>query len=43
MIPVNRQSGTSVGVIAQIHFFLDDIFPNSIGRPLFGNAIASRR
>ena len=43
MIPVNRQSGTSVGVIAQIHFFLDDIFPNSIGRPIFGNAIASRR
>ena len=43
MIPVNRQSGTSVGVIAQIHFFLDDIFPNSIGRPLLSNAITSRR
>ncbi len=43
MIPVNRQSGTSVGVIAQIHFFLDDIFPNSIGRPIFSDAIASRR
>jgi hypothetical protein len=43
MIPVNRQSGTGVGVIAQIHFFLDDIFPNSIGRPIFGNSIASGR
>ena len=43
IIPVNRHSGTGVGVIAQLHFFLDDIFPNSIGRPLFGNAIASGR
>ncbi len=43
MIPVNRQSGTGVGVIGQLHFFLDDIFPNSIGRPIFGNGIASGR
>jgi len=43
MIPINRQSGTSVGAIAQLHFFLDDIFPNSIGRPIFGNSIASGR
>ena len=38
MIPVNRQSGSNVGAIAQLHFFLDDIFPNSIGRPIFGKA-----
>ena len=31
MIPVNRQSGSNVGAIGQIHFFLDDIFP--IHRP----------
>ena len=43
MIPVNRQSGTSVGVIGQLHFFLDDIFPTSIGRPIFANGIASGR
>lgn len=43
MIPVNRASGSSIGAIAQIHFFLDDIFPNSIGRPIFGNSIASGR
>jgi len=43
LIPVNRQSGTSVGVIAQLHLYLDDIFPNSIGRPLFGNAVATGR
>jgi len=43
MIPVNRQSGTSVGAIAQLHLFLDDIFPNSIGRPIFGNNFAAGR
>jgi len=43
MIPVNRQSGTSVGAIAQIHWFLDDIFPNSLGKPLFGYSIANGR
>ena len=43
MIPVNRQSGSNVGAIAQLHFFLDDIFPNSIGRPLFASNIASGR
>ena len=43
MIPVNRQSGTGVGAIAQLHLYLDDIFPNSIGRPIFGNGIASGR
>ena len=43
MIPVNRQSGTSVGAIAQLHLFLDDIFPNSIGKPIFGNGINTGR
>jgi hypothetical protein len=43
MIPINRQSGTGVGAIAQLHLFLDDIFPNSIGRPIFGDTIASGR
>jgi hypothetical protein len=35
MIPINKASGKHVGVIAQLHFFLDDIFPNSIGKPIF--------
>lgn len=43
MIPVNRQSGTSVGVIGQLHFFLDDIFPNTLGRPIFANNINTGR
>jgi hypothetical protein len=39
LIPINRQSGTNVGVIAQLHFYLDDIDPRGIGRPIFGNAV----
>ncbi|MDB5883729.1 MAG: uncharacterized protein JWP43_3607 [Ramlibacter sp.] len=38
VIPINRQSGHGVGMQAQLHFFLDDIFPNSIGRPLIASA-----
>jgi hypothetical protein len=38
LIPINRRSGTNVGVIAQPHFYLDDIDPRGIGRPIFGNA-----
>ncbi len=34
VIPVNSRSGNSVGVLAQLHFFLDDLFPQTIGRPL---------
>jgi hypothetical protein len=33
-IPVNAASGNGVGAIAELHFFLDDIFPNSLGKPL---------
>ena len=36
IIPATRATGRNVGVIAQVHFYLDDIFPTSIGRPLFG-------
>ncbi len=39
MIPVNRQSGRGVGVIGQLHFYLDDIAPTTIGRPLFSTSI----
>jgi hypothetical protein len=34
-IPVNRATGSHTGILLQAHFFLDDIFPNSIGKPLF--------
>ena len=34
LIPINRQSGTNVGVIGQLHFYLDDLDPRGIGRPI---------
>lgn len=39
LIPINRQSGTHVGVIAQLHLYLDDIDPRGIGKPIFGNVV----
>lgn len=35
LIPANKASGTNVGVIAQFHVFFDDLFPNTLGKPLF--------
>ena len=34
-IPINDRSGENVGVLAIVHFFIDDLFPNSFGRPIF--------
>jgi hypothetical protein len=36
VVPVNRASGSNVGVLMQLHFYIDDIFPNSLGTPVFG-------
>jgi hypothetical protein len=36
VIPINSRTGNDVGFIAQLHFYLDDLFPRSLGRPLFG-------
>jgi hypothetical protein len=36
VIPIKERTGNNVGVIAQLHFFVDDLFPHSLGRPLFG-------
>ena len=38
IIPVNRASGDGAGGIGQLHFYLDDIFPDTYGRPLFAAA-----
>ena len=43
IIPINRASGTSVGAVAQLHIYLDDIFPTTIGRPLFTSSATSGR
>jgi hypothetical protein len=36
IVPVNHATGDTVGVIAQLHFYMDDLFPDSLGRPIFG-------
>ena len=40
VIPINRDSGTGVGVIGQLHLYLDDMFPNTFGQPLIGGSSA---
>ena len=34
LIPLNRRTGRGVGVIAQAHFFLDEMMPSVFGKPL---------
>jgi hypothetical protein len=34
LIPGNRNTGSHVGVIAQFHLYFDDLFPNSLGKPI---------
>jgi hypothetical protein len=35
LIPATKASGNGTGLLAQFHVFLDDMFPKSIGKPLF--------
>ena len=35
IIPVNGRTGGGRGLLLQVHFFLDDLFPRGVGRPLF--------
>jgi len=37
LIPANQASGRFVGVITQLHLFFEDLFPNSLGKPLLGD------
>jgi len=39
IIPVNRDSGDGVGGMGQLHLYLDDIFPNTYGQPLFASSV----
>ena len=34
-IPINQRTGNNVGVLFQMHFFIDDLYPQSLGRPIF--------
>jgi hypothetical protein len=36
IIPATRLTGRGYGGVVQLHFYLDDIFPDTIGRPLVG-------
>ena len=36
LLPATHSSGNELGMIAQLHFYLDDVFPNSLGKPIFG-------
>ena len=36
LIPVNSHTGHNIGVVVQLHFYLDDIFPKLFRKPLFG-------
>ena len=35
IIPYGQGQGHGVGAVLQLQFYLDDLFPNSIGRPIF--------
>ena len=34
LIPANKAAGTTVGAVALVHVFLDDLLPTSLGKPL---------
>ena len=34
-VPVNNRSANQIGVLGIVHFLIDDLFPNGLGRPLF--------
>ena len=42
-VPINEQSGRRVGALAILDIFLDDVAPDTIGKPLFGAAQAGSR
>jgi hypothetical protein len=37
VIPMNSRSGKNVGVLGLVHFFFEELFPESLGRPIFGH------
>ena len=34
LIPANKAAGQNVGFLVQVHVFFDDLFPNSLGKPI---------
>src|SRR5277367_446209 len=43
VIPINRESGSGVGALGQLHLYLDDMFPTTVGQPLFGGTSVAPR
>jgi len=43
VIPINRDGGSGVGFLGQLHLYLDDIFPKSYGQPLIGSSYTQAR
>lgn len=37
VIPMNSRSGKNVGVLGLVHFFFEELFPESLGRTIFGH------
>jgi hypothetical protein len=35
IIPLNGASGHGIGVIASLDLYLDDLIPNTLGKPIF--------
>ena len=35
LIPLNKAAGTTVGAVGLLHFFFDDLYPSTIGKPIF--------
>ena len=35
IIPINEASGSGLGMRAQIHWHFANVFPNSLGKPIF--------
>jgi hypothetical protein len=34
LIPANGQTGRAVGAVAQLHWYFDDLFPRTLGKPV---------
>ena len=43
ILPINHDSGRGMGFIVQLHLYLDDIFPHTIGQPLFGPSTSTAK
>jgi hypothetical protein len=37
ILPLNGASGHGVGVVGELHFYFDDIFPDTLGKPIFAS------